>query len=176
MGSKRLKIMLALVAIALAFMLPGLKRGSAMVTVDSLHSFQYYQEAMDRSACYNFFVYQGSQGLRFSCSYADRKNPAMRYELEDVQIQQEDITELLAYLQTLHWEQQTKLQKAINKLHTALTKDVVVLDGGSSRLELCTKDEKFTLPAGGAYADELWRLLDALRMRAEQADKAVGGR
>ena len=168
MGSKRLKIMLALVAIALAFMLPGLKRGSAMVTVDSLHSFQYYQEAMDRSACYNFFVYQGSQGLRFSCSYADRKNPAMRYELEDVQIQQEDITELLAFLQTLPWERESRLKKLADKLHATLTKEVLILDGGSSGLELCTQDEKFTLPAGGAYTVELWRLLDALRVRAER--------
>jgi hypothetical protein len=174
MGSRWLKIIIALVAIVLAFIFPGLKRGEAMVTPNNFRSLHYYQDSMDRSACYNFFVYQGSQGLRFSCSYADRQKPEIRYELEDVQIQQEDITKLLTFLQTLHWEQQTKLQKAINKLHAAMTKDVVVLDGGSSRLELCTRDEKFTLPAGGAYTDELWRLLDALRMKAEQADKAVG--
>lgn len=171
MGSRWLKIIMALVAIVLAFILPGLKRGSAMVTTDNFHSLHYYQTTMDRSGCYNFFVYQGSQGLRFSCSYADRQKPEIRYELENVQMQQNDITELLAFLQTLPWERENMLQKAARKLHAALTNDVLVLDGGSSRLELCTKDEKLQLPVGGSYTEELWSLLDALRMKAEQADK-----
>lgn len=168
MGSKWLKIILALAAIVLAFILPGLKRGSAMVTAESFHSLQYYQTTMDMSGCYNFFVYQGADGLRFSCSYVDRQNPEARYELENVPIQQEDIAELLAFLQTLPWERESRLKKLADKLHAALTKEVLVLDGGSSGLELCTQDEKFTLPAGGAYTAELWRLLDALRVRTER--------
>ena len=172
MGSKWLKIILALAAITLAFILPGLKRGSAMVTADSFHSLHYYQDSMDRSACYNFFVYQGASGLRFSCSYVDQQKPEISYELEDVPMQQADIAELVAFLQTLPWERESRLQEAADRLHAALTKNVIVLDGGSSGLELCTQDEKFTLPAGGAYTAELWRLLDALRLHAEQAKAA----
>ena len=172
MSSRWLKIILALTAIILAVIFPDFKRGDAMVTPDNFHSFQYYQDSMDRSGCYNFFVYQGSQGLRFSCSYVDRHKPEISYELEDVPIQQSDITELLAFLQTLPWERKSMLQKAADKLHAALTKDVLVLDGGSSKLELCTKNEKLELPSSGPYAVELWRLLDALRVRAEQAETA----
>lgn len=171
MSSKWLKIFLALAAIVLAVIFPGFKRGDAMVTPNNFRSLHYYQDSMDRSACYNFFVYQGTSGLRFSCSYIDQQKPEISYELEDVPMQQADMVELLAFLQTLPWERQSMLQKAADKLHAALTKDVIVLDGGSSSLELCTQDEKFTLPAGGSYAAELWRLLDALRLRAEQAAK-----
>lgn len=142
-----------------------------MVTADNFRSLHYYQDSMDRSACYNFFVYQATSGLRFSCSYVDQHKPEISYELEDVSMQQADIAELLAFLQTLPWERRSMLQKAADKLHAALTKDVIVLDGGSSGLELCTQDKKFTLPAGGPYAAELWKLLDALRLRAEQAAK-----
>lgn len=144
-----------------------------MVTLNNFRSLHYYQTSMDRSSCYNFFVYQGTSGLRFSCSYVDQHKSETSYELEDVEIQQEDIAELLAFLQTLPWERQSILEKAVSRLHAALTKEVIVLDGGSSELELCTKDEKFKLPAGGSYSAELWRLLDALRVRAEQADKSL---
>lgn len=144
-----------------------------MVTQANFRSLHYYQDSMDRSGCYNFFVYQGMSGLRFSCSYVDQHKSETSYELEDVEIQQEDIAELLAFLQTLPWERQSILEKAVSRLHAALTKEVIVLDGGSSELELCTKDEKFKLPAGGSYSAELWRLLDALRVRAEQADKSL---
>lgn len=173
MRSKWLKIILAVVAIVLAFIFPGFKRGDAMVTLNNFRSLHYYQDSMDRSACYNFFVYQGTSGLRFSCSYVDPHKLEMSYELEAVQIQQADIAELLNFLQTLPWEKESVLQKAADKLHAALTKDALVLDGGSSKLELCTKDEKFKLSVGGSYSAELWRLLDALRVRAEQADKSL---
>lgn len=173
MSSKWLKIILAVMAIVLAFIFPGFKRGDAMVTLNNFRSLHYYQTSMDRSSCYNFFVYQGTSGLRFSCSYVDQHKSETSYELEDVEIQQEDIAELLAFLQTLPWERQSILEKAVSRLHAALTKEVIVLDGGSSELELCTKDEKFKLPAGGSYSAELWRLLDALRVRAEQADKSL---
>ena len=168
MSSKWLKIILMLLAIVLACIFPGFKRGDAMVTSNNFRSLHYYQDSMDRSACYNFFVYQGANGLRFSCSYVDQQKPEISYELEDVPMQQADIAELVAFLQTLPWERKSMLQKAADRLHAALTKDVIVLDGGSSGLELCTQDEKFTLSAGGAYTAELWRLLDALRLRAEQ--------
>ena len=144
-----------------------------MVKADNFRSLHYYQDSMNRSACYSFFVYQYTSGLRFSCSYIDQHQPETSYELEDVSMQQEDIAELLAFLQTLPWERQSILEKAVSRLHAALTKEVIVLDGGSSELELCTKDEKFKLPAGGSYSAELWRLLDALRVRAEQADKSL---
>ena len=171
MSVKWLKIFLALAAIVLAVIFPGFKRGDAMVTADNFRSLHYYQDSMNRSDCYNFFVYQYTSGLRFSCSYIDQHQPETSYELEDVSMQQEDIAELLEFLQTLPWERKSMLQKAADKLHAVLTKDVIVLDGGSSGLELCTQDEKFTLPAGEPYAAELWRLLDALRFRAEQAAK-----
>ena len=171
MSAKWLKIFLALAAIVLAVIFPGFKRGDAMVTADNFRSLHYYQDSMNRSAYYNFFVYQGTNGLRFSCSYIDHHKSETSYELEDVEIQQEDIAELLTFLQTLPWERKSMLQKAASKLHAVLTKEVIVLDGGSSGLELCTQDEKFTLPAGGPYAAELWRLLDALRLSAEQAAK-----
>ena len=171
MSVKWLKIFLALAAIVLAVIFPGFKRGDAMVTADNFRSLHYYQDSMNRSDCYSFFVYQYTSGLRFSCSYIDQQKPEISYELEDVLIQQSDIAELLAFLQTLPWERKSMLQKAADKLHAALTKDVIVLDGGSSGLELCTQDEKVTLPAGGPYAAELWRLLEALRFRAEQAAK-----
>ena len=173
MGSKWLKIILALAAIILAVIFPGFKKGDAMVTPNNFRSLHYYQDSMDRSSCYNFFVYQYTSGLRFSCSYVDQNKPETSYELEDVSMQQEDIAELLAFLQTLPWERQSILEKAVSRLHAALTKEVIVLDGGSSELELCTKDEKFKLPAGGSYSAELWRLLDALRVRVEQADKSL---
>ena len=171
MGSKWLKIILALAAIILAVIFPGFKKGDAMVTPNNFRSLHYYQDSMDRSSCYNFFVYQYTSGLRFSCSYIDHHKSETSYELEDVEIQQADIAELLTFLQTLPWERKSMLQKAADKLHAVLTKDVIVLDGDSSGLELCTQNEKFTLPAGGPYAAELWRLLDALRFRAEQAAK-----
>lgn len=171
MGSKWLKIILALAAIALAVIFPGFKRGDAMVTQANFRSLHYYQTSMDRSSCYNFFVYQGTSGLRFSCSYIDPHKPETSYELEDVQIKQEDIAELLTFLQTLPWERQSILEKAVSKLHAALTKEVIVLDGGSSELELCIEGEKLELPPTGPYAAELWRLLEALRLRAEQAAK-----
>ena len=86
-------------------------------------------------------------------------------------MQQSDIAELLAFLQTLPWERKSILQKAADKLHVVLTKDVLVLDGGSSKLELCIEGEKLELPPGGPYAAELWRLLDALRLSAQQTAK-----
>lgn len=171
MGSKWLKLFLALAAIVLACIFPGFKRGDAMVTPNNFRSLHYYQDSMDRSACYNFFVYQEVSGLRFSCSYMDQQKPEISYELEDVLMQQSDIVELLAFLQTLPWERKSILQKAADKLHVVLTKDVLVLDGGSSKLELCIEGEKLELPPGGPYAAELWRLLDALRLSAQQTAK-----
>lgn len=171
MSLKWLKIILVLLAIVLACIFPGFKRGDAMVTPNNFRSLHYYQDSMDRSACYNFFVYKGTSGLRFSCSYVDQKKPEIRYELEDVPMQQADIAELVAFLQTLPWERKSMLQKAADKLHAVFTKDILVLDGGSSWLELCIEGEKLELPPGGPYAAELWKLLDALRFSAQQTAK-----
>lgn len=86
-------------------------------------------------------------------------------------MQQADIAELVAFLQTLPWERKSMLQKAADKLHAVFTKDILVLDGGSSWLELCIEGEKLELPPGGPYAAELWKLLDALRFSAQQTAK-----